>query len=114
MTGPVHLRSYDNSHFHPGRSWRWRAAGLFLGLPLFRCSLLPSSALRVALLRLFGAKVGSGTVIHSEVVVKYPWNLRAGNDCWIGERAWLDSLATIHLVRISAPAIMTGRTRHSA
>ena len=97
MNGPVRLRSYDNGWFNPGRSFPWRAAWLFLGLPLFRCSLLPSSALRVFLLRVFGARVGTGVVIHSEVVVKYPWNLRVGNDCWIGERAWLDSLTTIYL-----------------
>ena len=97
MTGPVQLRNYNNSWFNPGRSFVWRAAWLFVGLPLFRCSLLPSSAFRVALLRLFGAEVGTGTVIHSEVVVKYPWNLRIGKDCWIGERAWLDSLTTIRM-----------------
>ncbi len=97
MNGPVHLRAYDNSWFSPGRSFAWRAAWLFLGLPLFRSSLLPFSRLRVVLLRLFGARIGTGVVIHSEVVVKYPWNLRIGNDCWIGERAWIDSLTTVHL-----------------
>ena len=49
------------------------------------------------LLRLFGARIGTGVVIHSEVVVKYPWNLRVGNHCWIGERAWLDTLTSITL-----------------
>ena len=97
MNSPVQLHTYNNRWFNPGRSITWRAAWLFVGLPLFRCSLLPSSALRVALLRLFGAHVGTGVVIHSEVVVKYPWNLHIGNDCWIGERVWLDSLTSIRL-----------------
>ncbi len=97
MSGPVQLRNYDNSWFSPGRSFVWRAAWLIFGLPLFRWSLLPSSSFRVALLRLFGARVGSGVVIHSEVVVKYPWHLQVGNDCWIGERAWIDCLTTVRL-----------------
>ncbi len=97
MSSGVHLRDYNNAWYSPGRSFGWRAAWLFFGLPLFRCSLLPSSALRVSLLRLFGARIGSGVVIHSEVVVKYPWHLRVGDDCWIGERSWFDNLTTISL-----------------
>lgn len=97
MNPRVRLGSYDNSWFSPGRSFAWRAAWMFLGLPLFRSSLLPFSGLRVALLRLFGAEVGSGVVIHSEVAVKYPWHLHIGNDCWIGERAWIDCLTTVRM-----------------
>ena len=58
MSGPIRLREYDNSWYHPGRSNLWRAAWLFVGLPLFRCSLLPFSRLRVLLLRGFGARCG--------------------------------------------------------
>ncbi len=97
MNSPVQLRRYDNSWYRPGRSFFWQAAWLFLGLPLFRSPLLPFSRLRVALLRVFGAKVGNGVVIHSEVHVKYPWHLQVGNDCWIGERAWIDNLTTVRL-----------------
>ncbi len=97
MSSPIQLRNYDNSWFDPGRSNLWRALWLFLGLPLFRCSLLPFSGFRVGLLRLFGARIGQRVVIHSEVVVKYPWNLVIGDDCWIGERSWFDSLTTIRL-----------------
>ena len=61
MRSPVALATYNNSWYSPGRSVVWRAAWLFLGLPLFRTSMLPFSGLRVALLRLFGAKVGQGS-----------------------------------------------------
>lgn len=97
MKTQIRLGEYDNSWYHPGRSNLWRAAWLFVGLPLFRCSLLPFSRLRVGLLRLFGARVGRGVVIHSEVVVKYPWHLVIGDDCWIGERSWFDTLTTVRL-----------------
>ncbi len=97
MSSPVQLRRYDNSWYWPGRSFLWQAAWLFVGLPLFSSRWLPFSRLRVALLRAFGAQVGTGVVIHSEVRVKYPWHLQAGNDCWIGERAWIDNLTTVRL-----------------
>ena len=97
MSSPVQLGSYDNAWYSPGRSIVWRAAWLFVGLPLFRSALLPFSRLRVALLRLFGAHVGVNVVIHSEVSVKYPWHLQIGNNCWIGERAWIDCLTTVKL-----------------
>ena len=97
MKQRIHLRRYDNSWFRPGRNPAWRAAWLFLGQPIFGCSLLPSSRLRVQLLRFFGAHIGDGVVIHSGVQVKYPWHLVVGNDCWIGEQAWIDNLTTVRL-----------------
>ena len=97
MTSGVQLGTYDNHWYSPGRSVLWRAAWLFLGLPLFRASLLPFSRLRVALLKMFGARVGAGTVIHSEVSVKYPWLLEIGDNCWIGERVWIDNLVTVRI-----------------
>ena len=93
----VHLRSYDNSWYDPGGSTLLRAAWFFLGSPLFRSHLLPSSALRVALLRLFGARIGQRVVIRHGVNVKYPWHLQVGNDTWIGERVWIDCLTTVRI-----------------
>lgn len=97
MSPSPRLADYDNRWYHPGRSNAWRAAWVFLGQPLFRSPLLPFSGLRVALLRIFGATVGIGVVIHSEVVVKYPWHLTIGDHCWIGERSWFDNLTSISL-----------------
>ena len=91
----VHLRSYDNSWYHPGRSAFWRASWFFLGSPLFRSHLLPSSSLRVHLLRLFGARIGQRVVIRHDVSIKYPWHLTIANDCWIGERVWIDCLTSV-------------------
>ena len=93
----IHLSRYDNSWYHPGRSRLWQAAWFFLGLPVLRSSVLPSSKLRVRLLRAFGAQIGSGVVIKQEVNVKYPWHLVVGDHCWIGEGAWIDSLTTVRL-----------------
>jgi putative colanic acid biosynthesis acetyltransferase WcaF len=51
----------------------------------------------VALLRLFGSKIGSRAIIKPGVNVKSPWFLELGDDVWIGERCWIDSLAPVRL-----------------
>ena len=93
----VRLCDYDNSWYRPGRSRAWQAAWFFLGLPMLRSSLLPSSGLRVRLLRLFGARIGTGVVIKPAVNVKYPWNLTVGDHSWIGEACWIDNLTTVRV-----------------
>lgn len=95
--GSVRLREYDNSWYKPGRSVAWRAAWMLVGAPIVRSAWMPSSGLRVRVLRAFGAKIGRGVVIKPAVEVKYPWHLVVGDDCWIGEGAWIDNLTTVRL-----------------
>ncbi len=95
----VRLREFDNAWYQPGRSRLWQAAWFFLGMPVLRCPVLPSSGLRVRLLKIFGAQVGSGVVIKPGVRVKYPWQLKVGDDCWFGEDCWIDNLAKVELSR---------------
>ncbi|MFT4112068.1 WcaF family extracellular polysaccharide biosynthesis acetyltransferase [Silvibacterium sp.] len=97
MSTPIKLRDYNNDWYRPGRSTAWRIGWIMIGSPIFRSSILPFSRLRVALLRLFGAQIGNGVVLHSEITVKYPWHLTIGDDAWIGERAWIDNLTTVHI-----------------
>ncbi len=96
MSG-VRLRDYDNSWYSPGRSVLWRSLWFFVGLPLFGSRLVPGSRARVALLRSFGATVGDRVVIRHDGNVKYPWHLVVGDDCWIGEGAWIDNLTTVRI-----------------
>jgi len=49
------------------------------------------------LLRMFGAKVGSGVIIRPSVRVTYPWKVIIGNDVWIGDHAELYSLGEIEI-----------------
>ncbi len=97
--GLVELRHYDNSWYHPGGSFAKRALWMLLGEPVFRSPWLPSSSARVALLRMFGARIGEGVVIKPHVTVKYPWHLELGDFCWIGEQAWIDNLTTVRVGR---------------
>jgi putative colanic acid biosynthesis acetyltransferase WcaF len=93
----VNLRAYDNSWYSPGRPAAWRAAWIFFGLPLLRCSWIVSSSVRVNLLRAFGARIGRGVVMQQPLRVKYPWHLVVGDDCWFGEDCWIDNLTTVRI-----------------
>ncbi len=53
------------------------------------------SALRVILLRMFGAKVGSGVVVRTGVRITFPWRLSIGSHVWIGEEVLILSLAPV-------------------
>jgi len=93
----VDLSKFDNSWYRPGRGvavrllWHLTNA-LFLQNPLNPCS-----GGKVFLLRMFGAQIGQGVVLKPGLNVKYPWNLEIGDHSWIGENAWLDSLAPIRI-----------------
>jgi putative colanic acid biosynthesis acetyltransferase WcaF len=56
---------------------------------IFMSALPWPSALKVGLLRLFGASVGQGVVIKPRVNIHLPWKLTVGDHCWIGEGAWI-------------------------
>jgi putative colanic acid biosynthesis acetyltransferase WcaF len=75
---------------------------------LFAAWWFPAS-LRPALLRVFGATIGSGVFIRHRVRVLWPWKLDIGDNCWIGEGAWLLNLEPItlgHDVCISQEALL--------
>ena len=49
----------------------------------------PSSRLRTATLRAFGAQIGAGVILRPRLRVKFPWKLRIGAHAWVGEDVWL-------------------------
>ncbi len=72
--------------------------------------LVPFSALRVALLRLFGAKIGPNCRFVHPLRVKAPWNLEVGANCWFGVDAWIYNQAPVRIganVCISQGALLT-------
>ena len=48
-----------------------------------------SSRLRIAVLRKFGAKIGTNVTFRPRTRVTFPWNLTVGDNCWIGEGVWI-------------------------
>lgn len=63
--------------------------------PVFRLTPRPLWILRVWLLRLFGAKIGSEVHIYPTVRITIPWNLNIGEQVAIGEHAILYALGPI-------------------
>lgn len=86
------LVQFDNSGFHPGRGRIVRVAWYLVSLIFLESGWFPISGLKRALLRLFGATIGSGVVIKPHVRVKYPWRLSIGDHTWIGQDVWIDNL----------------------
>src|SRR5882672_9870749 len=90
----VRLDLYKAKDFDRGRS-RWVEATWLLAQSILLASPLWGTRLRVIVLQLFGARIGRGVTIKPGVRVKFPWRLKIGNHCWIGEDVWLDNLAEI-------------------
>ncbi|MCJ8166345.1 WcaF family extracellular polysaccharide biosynthesis acetyltransferase [Pontibacter sp. E15-1] len=93
----VTLATYNNDWYNPGAGVVKRTLWFFVNALFFINPLNPVSALKVLLLRLFGAKIGDGVVIKPAVNIKYPWLLEVGNHVWIGEKVWIDNLTTVQI-----------------
>ena len=99
MMRTVRLASFDNSSYQPGRSRLMQVLWFAIGLPLVRAAWIPFSGFRCRLLRVFGARIGTGVIIKPGVRVKYPWRLIVGDDSWLGEDCWIDNLADVTIGR---------------
>jgi len=105
----TNLSEYNNSPYHPGGNASKRILWYYLNALIFKTYLLPFNGLKVFILRLFGAKVGKNITIKPGVNIKYPWHLTIGDQVWIGENVWIDSLVPVLIgnnVCISQGAIL--------
>lgn len=91
----MYLNTYKVSNYHPGAPMLQQLLWFFIGDFLCRTPVIPFSAFKVVVLRLFGAKIGKGVVIKPGVKVKFPWRLTVGDHVWIGENAWIDNVAPV-------------------
>jgi putative colanic acid biosynthesis acetyltransferase WcaF len=72
--------------------------------------LMPISAVRAGLLKLFGAKIGKHCRFLHAIRVKSPWNLEVGDNSWFGEDVWIYNQAMIRIgsnVCISQGTLLT-------
>ncbi len=86
-------KSHYNNHRRISIQFVW----YFMSLLIFESAWFPFCAFKNSLLRLFGARIGSGIVIKPKVYIKYPWMLEMGNDVWIGEGVRIDNLALVKI-----------------
>jgi len=89
-----HLTTFTGNGYDKGRSIAVCALWALLVEPLLRSTLCPG-ALRVAVMRWFGADIGRGVLIRHDVHVHWPWKLHIGRDSWIGVGAQLLNLEPI-------------------
>lgn len=88
------LSQFNNSWYQPGGNPIKRFLWYFTNIVWFNSG-FPVSGIKVFMLRLFGAKIGSGVVIKPRVNIKYPWKLTVGDHVWIGENVWIDNLGEV-------------------
>jgi len=91
----MQLKGYTVGDFDRGAP-RWKEGAWVLVKFFFFQTAFPwPSALRCALLRVFGASVGARVVVRGNVNVTYPWRLTLGDDVWLGEEVMILSLAPV-------------------
>lgn len=89
-----------------GRPVIVEVAWYFCKMAFFLSALPWPSALKRALLRFFGAKIGAGVVFKPRVNIYLPWRLEIGSHCWIGEEVFILNYAE---VRIGSHACISQR-----
>jgi putative colanic acid biosynthesis acetyltransferase WcaF len=91
----VDLALTTNRDYLPGRPFIVRALWVILEAVVLINPVVTSYRLKRGLLRLFGAQVGADVIIKPGVHIKYPWRLRVGDNCWLGERCWIDNMEDV-------------------
>lgn len=94
--GTTDLSRFNISWYNPGP--RWKIILWFITNSVFINTYLPLPvSLKIAVLRLFGAKIGNKVMVKPGVNIKYPWLLHVGNEVWIGEQVWIDNLSEVRI-----------------
>ena len=94
-SNPRDLASYTAAGFDRGASRLKEVFWVLVKLIFFQGGFPWPSALRVFWLRMFGAAVGTGVVIRSQVNITFPWRVRISDHVWIGEEVFILSLAPV-------------------
>lgn len=91
----IDLARYSVAHFDRGASRPKEAAWWLVKCLFFQTAWPWPSALRVAWLRFFGARLGRGVVVRGNVNITFPWRLEIADHVWIGEEVTILSLAPV-------------------
>lgn len=93
----VDLSSFSTGNFDKGAGILKITLWYFVNAFFVRTSWNPFMKPKIWLLRLFGAKIGKGLCLKNDVIIKSPWFLTIGDDCWIGENVWIDNLDKVFI-----------------
>jgi putative colanic acid biosynthesis acetyltransferase WcaF len=91
------LSIYDNSDFDRGAPPLKEALWMLVRCLFFQNAIPWPSALRVELLRMFGARMGNNVVVRANVNISFPWRLTIQDHVWIGEDVGILSLAEVRI-----------------
>lgn len=91
----TNLSTFNNNWYSPGAGKLKIMLWFLVNAVVLRCTWNPFSGLKRFFLTRFGAHLGPSTVLKPAINIKYPWQLRIGNHCWIGENVWIDNLTMV-------------------
>ncbi|UUO02933.1 putative colanic acid biosynthesis acetyltransferase [Mycolicibacterium novocastrense] len=87
------MAGFTGCGYEPGRPFLIQVA--WLSSRWFVMKWWLPNRLRVAVLKLFGAKIGRGVRIRHDVRIHWPWKLTIGANSWIGESVWILNLERV-------------------
>ena len=93
----VDLSLFSSKTFNKGKNNFIIILWYFVNALIVKASWNPFMGLKIILLKFFGAKIGNGLVIKNNVIIKYPWKLTIGENCWLGENCWIDNLDFVEI-----------------
>lgn len=97
MNTSVSLSNFSPGDYDKGASKLKQFIWYFVNVFFVRASWNPFMGIKVFLLKLFGARIGKGLVIKNNVVIKQPWFLTIGDNCWLGENVWIDNIDRVNI-----------------
>jgi len=113
----IDLSTYNKGDYSPGKSKTVLLLWYVFNVIFFMNPLFTFVKIKIAILRIFGAKLGKNINVKPSVNIKYPWHLSIGNNVWMGENVWIDNLCKVTIgdnVCISQGAlILTGNHDYS-
>ena len=93
----IKLDQFNNRSYERGASKAFELAWILVRSFVFMHSIPISSAIKVIVLRFFGAKIGRGVVLRSRINISMPWRLTLGDYVWIGDDVSILSLAEVKI-----------------
>lgn len=92
---PINLAGAGSGNFERTRSRLVEALWIIVEYLLVSNPLQVSPHLQQTALRMFGASIESNVITRPRLRVKFPWNLKIGANCWIGEGVWIHNQAPV-------------------
>jgi putative colanic acid biosynthesis acetyltransferase WcaF len=93
----VDLAGYSTEDFDRGASFLREAVWIVIRSIVFLWNPFPFYGLKRMILRMFGAEVGEGVIIKPGVKITFPWRLKLGHNCWVGEETFILNLARVEI-----------------